>query len=358
MPSKRWITTMSFLVAAMWLDASCNTPSGDMPKARFERTIELEQALGSGSALAVSTTSGSIEVAGQETDRVHVVATVVARAATKEQARDLAEQVSLRLEQTADGLGIRIDKPDPARRRFISISYEVTVPRQTGIDCSSASGSVNLADLTGEVSARTASGSVEATGIAGTIHLHSSSGSITCDRVDSAEVHLESASGAVRLTNGSALRVCQLLAASGPVTARRIEADSLRMASSSSRVTLNDAQAEAINLHAGSGSVTAGQVSCERLQAESTSGDISVAFRPDAPGDVAANVKSSTGSVRVVVPRDFAGQVDLRASSGTVRMSKPVAVTSKPGRNYVRGTVGDGAGSLLVRSGSGAIRIR
>jgi DUF4097 and DUF4098 domain-containing protein YvlB len=93
-----------------------------------------------------------------------------------------------------------------------------------------------------------------------------------------------------------------LIVASGPATGRRIEADSLRMASSSSRVTLNDAQAEAINLHAGSGSITASEVSCERLQAESTSGDISVAFRSDAPGDVAAGVKSSTGSVRVVMP--------------------------------------------------------
>lgn len=358
MQSKRWITGTFFLAAAMWLVASCNAPSGDVPKARSERTIELEHAASPGTALAVSTTSGSIEVTGQETDRVHVVATVVARAATKEQARDLAEQVSLRLEQTADGLGIRIDKPDSASRRFVSISYKITVPRHTDIDCSSASGSITLANLTGEVSTRTASGSIDAAGIAGAIRLHSSSGSISCDRIDSAEVYLESASGSVRLTNGTTLRVCQLIAASGPVTGQHIEADSIRMASSSSRVTLNDAQAEAINLHAGSGSVNASEVSCERFQAESTSGDISVAFRSDAPGDVAAGVKSSTGSVSVVMPRNFGGQVDLRASTGSVRMSQPVMVTSKPGRNYVRGTVGNGAGSLLVRSGSGAIRVR
>ncbi len=358
MQSKRWIRWTFFLMAAMGLATGCSTPSGDMPKAKSERTIELEHAVGAGSALAVSTTSGSIEVTGQETDRVHVVATIVARAASREEAQNMAEQVSLRFEQTAEGLGVKIDKPDPASRRFISISYKITVPRRTGIDCDSASGSIRLADLTGEVGARTTSGSIDAAGISGTLRLNCSSGSISCDRIDGGDVYLESASGGVRLTNGSVLRVCQLLAASGPVTGRHIEADSIRMASSSSRVTLNDAQAEAISLHAGSGSVTAGEVSCERLQVESTSGDISAAFCPDAAGDVAASVKSSTGSVGVVMPRDFAGQVDLRASSGTVRMSQPVTVMSKPGRNYVRGTVGDGAGSLLVRSGSGAIRVR
>lgn len=358
MQSKQWIRWTFILMAAAWLVPSCNTPSGSMPKARYEKTIELEQALGSGSALAVSTTSGSIEVSGQNTDRVHVVATVVARAATREQAQNLAEQVSLRFEQTAEELDIKIDKPDPDSRRFISISYEITVPRQTGIDCSSASGSINLADLSGEVSARTASGSIDAAGIAGTIRLHSSSGSVSCDRADRAEVYLESASGGVCLTEGSALRVCQLTAASGPVTARHVEADSIRMASSSSRVTLNDAQAEAIHLHTGSGFIAASGISCERLQAESTSGDISVTFDADAPGDLAAGMKSSTGSVSVALPRGFGGQADLWASSGTVRMIRPVAMQSKPGRNHIRGTVGNGAGSLLVRSGSGAIRVR
>jgi hypothetical protein len=50
-------------------------------RAKFERTVELQQAMPAGGTLVVSTGSGSIETAGQETDRVQVVAKITARAA-------------------------------------------------------------------------------------------------------------------------------------------------------------------------------------------------------------------------------------------------------------------------------------
>lgn len=130
------------------------------------------------------------------------------------------------------------------------------------------------------------------------------------------------------------------------------------MSSSSSSITLRDAQADLIHLHSGSGPITAREISCEQIQAESTSGGVSVAFSPDAPGDVIAGLKSGSGGVSVVMPRDFAGQVDLRASTGTVRMRQPIAPRGKPGKDHISGTLGAGAGSLLVRSTSGAIRVR
>jgi DUF4097 and DUF4098 domain-containing protein YvlB len=318
----------------------------------------LEHTLGPGSILDASTTSGSIEVTGQETDGVHVVATIVARAATKENARNLAEQVSIQFEQTADGLGIKVDSPDLASLRFVSISYKIIVPRQTEIDCASASGAIDLADLIGDVNARAASGSIKAAGITGSVHLHSSSGSVSCDQIDRGDVYLESMSGGVHFTDGSTLGICQMGTASGSVTGRHIEANSIRLSSASSGVTLSDAQADVINLHSSSGLLTAKEISCERLQADSTSGRVSIAFAPDAPGDVAAGVKSGSGSVSVAMPRDFAGHVNLRASSGTVRMSQPVTVVGKPAKNHVSGTIGSGSGTLLVRAGSGAIRVR
>ncbi len=346
------------VLAAMLFVGGCNTSVEEAFRAKSERTIELDCALGSGSALAVSTTSGSIQVTGRQVSDVHAVATIVARAATREQAQELAEQVTVRFERTDNGIQIKVDRPAPASRRSVSVSYEITVPRQTDIDGDSASGAIALTDLIGNVHGRTASGSITASRITGSVHLQSASGSIRCERVDRGDIHLEAASGSVRLTDASTIGTCQMGAASGPVTGRRIEATSIRMNSGSGAVTINDTRADVINLRSASGKVAAKDISCERIQAESTSGDVSVAFSPDAPGDVAAGMKSSSGGVTVVMPRSFAGQVDLRASSGSVRMSQPIAVRSKPARNHISGTVGSGSGSLLVRSGSGSIRVR
>ena len=124
----------------------------DGNRARFERTVELQHPMQAGTTLVVSTASGSIEVTGQETDQAAVVATIPVRAATEEEAQELAEQVEIRFQEAGDKLEIKADQAQLCtRNRSISISYVITVPRQAGIDCESASGSLKLRDLTGNV---------------------------------------------------------------------------------------------------------------------------------------------------------------------------------------------------------------
>ena len=112
------------VAAAMLMVTGCSTVDKSL-RAKAERTVELERILAPGSQLAVSTTSGSIEVAGQETDRVHVTATIVARAASKEQAQQLAQQIAVRLEPRAGGLETRIEKPAPASNKSVSVRFEI-----------------------------------------------------------------------------------------------------------------------------------------------------------------------------------------------------------------------------------------
>ena len=105
---------MAAVAAAVFFLAGCSTSVDDALKAKAERKVELDYPLGSGSALAVSTASGSIRVAGDQTNDAHVVATIVARAATRQQARELAEQRTVRFERTDNGVQIKVDRPAPA----------------------------------------------------------------------------------------------------------------------------------------------------------------------------------------------------------------------------------------------------
>jgi hypothetical protein len=275
-------------------------------RAKFERTVELQHALPAGGTLVVSTGSGSIETAGQETDQVHAVATITARAATEEEAQQLAEQVEIRFQESGDKLEIKADKP-VLRRSRISISYSITTPRQTSLDCESGSGSLKVKDLTGNVNARTGSGSAEAARIKGAVRLHAGSGSVHGDNLGGGDVDLDTGSGGARLSEASEVGTCRVHSSSGPVHVQHVQAESIRMES-------------------GSGGVTGEDLNCARLNAGSGSGHVSIAFSPSAPNNVVADAGSGSGGVKVVLPPGFAGRVDLSTGSGSVHIDQPVTV--------------------------------
>ncbi len=328
------------------------------PQVKFERTVELQHAMQPGTTLAVSTASGSIDAAGKETDQAQVVATIVARAGTEKEAQELAEAVEIGFEETAERLEIKADRPKTGGGRSISISYEIALPRQSHVECNSASGSIDVTDLNGDVKAHAASGSVKAARIEGSVGLGSASGSIRCEQVEGGDIRLGSASGSVRLSKASNAGVCDLHSSSGSAGASDVQADSIKVRSASGSVTLTDAQAEAIDLNASSGSVKAAGIICSRLAANSVSGRVSVAFAPSAPSDLVVDAGATSGSVTLVVPSAFAGQVDLSAVSGSVNVDLPVAVQGRIDRRHVSGSIGEGSGRLTIRTASGSIRVK
>jgi len=340
-------------IAGCVIDAGCWGP-----QVRAERTLELDHPLAPGSTLAVSTASGSIGLTGQDVDHAHVMATIQARATTEQEAQELAEQVEITFQQTPTKLTIKADRPPRKKRQSISISYQIVVPRRTHVNCSSASGSIRLADLQGNIDAHAASGSIEAAHVTGSVRLNSASGSACCEDVAGGDVHLGAASGTVKLADASQIGICDLHAASGSVQARRVDANSVKMRSASGSVTLTTARAQTMELHSSSGRTKAEDINCTHLKAESVSGSVSVAFAPSTPGDVNAQMNSGSGSVSVVVPPEFAGQVDLSVGSGSIHTDLRLTIKGKVDKKHISGSIGEGSGHLTARAGSGSIRVR
>ncbi len=311
----------------------------DSNRARFERTVELQHPMRSGTTLVVSTASGSIEAVGQETDQAAVTAKISVRAATEEEAQELARQVEIRFQEAGERLEIKADQPKLLSRQSISISYSIRMPQQAGIECESASGSLKVQDLTGNVRARTASGSVEAARICGAVHLHSASGSVQGNHFSGGDVELDTASGSVRLSDASQVGTCRAHSSSGSVRVEHVQADSIVIDSSS-------------------GGVTGEDINCSRLNATSQSGSVSTAFSPSAPDNVVAELSNSSGSVHVLLPRNFAGRVNLSVGSGSVHVDRPVTVRGNVDKRHITGTIGEGTGSLTAHTSSGSIDVQ
>ena len=168
--------------------SGCIVHIGNWPRAKYEKTITLKAALESGSTVVAKTSYGSITVSGADTADCIVVAEICVQAPTEEEAAEIAEKVNIQLEPAGKRLTVRADKPHVKNNRSISISYQITVPMQTNIECASSYGSIELADTSGYVKAHTSYGSIDCDSINGQIQVDTSYGSVDCREIISDEL--------------------------------------------------------------------------------------------------------------------------------------------------------------------------
>ena len=168
--------------------SGCIIHIGNWPRAKYEKTIKLQAPLESGSILVANTSYGSITVRGANTTDCSVFATIRVQAPTEEEAAEIAEKVKIELKPAGKTLTVRADKPHVKNNRSISISYQITVPMQTNIECASSYGSIETADTSGYVKAHTNYGSIDCDSINGQIQADTSYGSVDCREIISDEL--------------------------------------------------------------------------------------------------------------------------------------------------------------------------
>jgi hypothetical protein len=154
-------------------------------KAKSERMVELKAPLTAGALFEARTHNGSITINGTDVSDCIVTATIVAYAPTKENAKELAEEVKIELQPSGNKLITKIDKPDFMRNRSVSVNLDVTVPNQTDLELSTHNGIISVANIRRNISNKTHNGTVIVSQVTGTIKLQTHNGSITCKEISS-----------------------------------------------------------------------------------------------------------------------------------------------------------------------------
>lgn len=179
--------------------------------------------------------NGSIQVEGYAGTEVRVLARVVTRAGSDGAARDLADDVEVRL----DGGSLSAEGPRSRWRTSWTVSVRVQVPQGTRIDARTTNGSITAAATAAPVQARTTNGSIRLTDVAGSLDARSTNGTIRATmtgatplegaqlRTTNGSIHLalpEHTSARVRFstTNGS-IRTDLPIQVQGTVNRRRME---------------------------------------------------------------------------------------------------------------------------------------
>jgi DUF4097 and DUF4098 domain-containing protein YvlB len=187
------------LLGLLVLSASCCVNIGSCAMlAKYERIVQLSAPLQKGGTFAAITHNGFINVNGLETTECNLTATIVARAATEETARELAESTNIKLEPVGDKLTVKIEKPTRWPNQSISVSLDVTVPNHTNLQLTTHNGAVTIADIEGEIQATTHNGKIKTFQSSGSIMLHTHNGKVICDDI-AGDVRLKTHNGGIDL---------------------------------------------------------------------------------------------------------------------------------------------------------------
>ena len=212
----------------------------------------------------------------------------------------------------------------------IGISYSVEVPTDTRLRASTGSGNVEISTLRGPINLSTGSGDIKAERVGGTVEVRTGSGNIRVAAADgpvngstgSGDIDVSAATGDVNINTGSG---------------------SLRVASPGG----------AVHARTGSGGIRV-EGARRDLDVRTGSGDLDV---DGDPGAARWHLETGSGDAKLRLPARSSFELDAHSGSGSVRTNHSVTTKGAARHGELKGTAGNGAADLFIRTGSGSIQI-
>lgn len=176
-------------LAAMTL-GGCVIHTGGQ-KAKFSRSEDLTAPLANVTALDVATNVGTVRLEAGEVTEVRIAARIEVRAATEEQAQELAEEVRIVAEMSGETLAIKAIKPSHFGRSQLSVDLTITAPAALTLECTTNVGDIRVTGFTKRVKASTDVGTITCTGLRDQIDLRSNVGDVRAEYAADAPAALQ-----------------------------------------------------------------------------------------------------------------------------------------------------------------------
>ncbi len=210
----------------------------------------------------------------------------------------------------------------------------VLVPAGKQLDMHLGVGQLTATNVDGELRLESGSGRINARGIKGNTIIATGSGGIDARDLSGDDVRMSTGSGGIT-ADGLTARRCKLETGSGGVTTSGAKCDEL-------------------TIESGSGTVRGDDITAENVSVETGSGGVTFALR-SSPRRV--KIETGSGGVTLALPAKLDAQLDIETGSGGIDSDFAVQV-NRMERNRLRGTVGNGSGTIRIETGSGGVRLR
>jgi DUF4097 and DUF4098 domain-containing protein YvlB len=301
---------LRFMAVALTLPAMTSAMATASVQGSFERTYQVSGAVD----LQVLTRSGDVTVhsgpAGTVTVRgkIHVGD----RWLSGSRQTEVSEiEKNPPIQQSGNSIHI-----DYLNAHDISVASAVLAPPNTTVVTRSGSGDQRMSGLRGNLKLESGSGEMRLEDIRGEIELHTGSGDVVAREI------------------------------SGPFTVEAGSGD----------IRVDEKGKGDVRVHTGSGNVELRGVN-GTLDARSGSGDVSI----QGVNSGRWEIRTSSGNVDLELPSSTGFELDAAAGSGSVTVDRPVAMVVQGDlrrtEHEIRGTVSGGGSGLVVRTGSGDVRI-
>ncbi len=319
---------------------------------------EATTAVPEGGTLRIRNPLGGIEALGADVPEARVAGTLRVWAGTTATAESLAEQVTLTVEQGADGPVIAAAAAPELRS--VIFDLKVFVPRGITVSLLSPAGKLIVRDLRGGVALASKSGDMDIREVAGDVAAETASGDILMENVIG-NVTATTASGAVTLQHGSGENL-RAATQSGNLTIKELTTTTVDVESVSGNVSVNATSGRQIRVHTVSGDIEVSDVAADQeARIDTISGALDVSLRsPLNAGNVTLGTIS--GDAELHLPAAAQGTLSLSTRSGDIqghwRSGEKERLLQTSGMESFAETIGSGEGARIsISTTSGDIKV-
>ena len=231
------------------------------------------------------------------------------------------------------GDGRRVTIRSEGRGLDASATMRIQLPVGARLEVRLAVGKITASNVNGELRLDAEAADVFSEHTRGSVDIDTGSG----------DVELSDVQGGLRVDTGS-----------GDVTVDGAAGDAVRVETGSGDIKAMKLSGRTVALQAGSGSIETAVLRAPRVQLETGSGDIEVALGSEVEE---LGVETGSGNATLRLPSSIGASLEVKTGSGEIDSDLTLHATTLNDR-LLRGQVGDGKGTIHVRSGSGDVRLR
>jgi Toastrack DUF4097 len=193
---------LALAIPLLVLTSACEMAVGPLA-GRASDTWTHTYPLAAGGEVEVGGTNGKVEVEGVEGATVEIRAERIARAPTDEGARELLPRIAITEDVRPDRISVQTEPTSGImiRARF-EVRYHVKAPKGAAVRATTTNGEIDVAALSGKLTAQTTNGDLSAKDLAGAVDARTTNGDIRIGlaSVGAGKVELTTTNGSVTLT--------------------------------------------------------------------------------------------------------------------------------------------------------------
>jgi DUF4097 and DUF4098 domain-containing protein YvlB len=282
-------------------------------------------------AVTINQPRGDFEITGADTDQITITADIQVWAEDRDEAREKLKSLDISTENEGGILKIKVDGPPWTKKRRAKVDFVIEMPKTIIAEISSASGEILVRNLVNGCRLSTASGEIEISECQGENSLSTASGDIQVSGCTGTSLKINTASGDIDIKD-----------CSGDFTFQTVSGDFCASI---------DGNLEGQSV---SGDIDLRAEKLGRLKLRSTSGDIEFQG-PVAEGGTAV-LATVSGDVSAELGQNSSAAIEANTVSGDIECELDLSELRQGNRSF-SGKLGEGKGSLVIKTVSGDITI-